>query len=556
MLKSKFLLIIITALLVCMITVNESKKRRKIQGPRLSHKESTSCSEFSKYGRFNPYSVLNETWFVFFYWAAPRPIDTYRFFIPTANHTKILHKVFDGKVTVPVNWTARLVIMQNRFNTTWLLVERGDRGQYWSYMLRRAKKKLIKAQNIRLRQHDNGRLLGLMECQTEFLYVMSRIREVPLHNRLQDEAARFGFRARRGKSYLYQGHEWMPIPEADENDYFETLLPDLANETNNPEEITLHVSDQSTEDRKTCSLKEKLSKYKSVDFNSPDSCIQTESSKVSKKADSNKIRIDKSDCNDEWAESADFDSKREEKLTGKGKSGKANYDTTKTEGADQKEKVDSDNLRAENPASDNLRLENVESDVRSESQFTNERKEPDPTNEFVEQSSKIQTPSSSKILGEREKLNDIREDQYTNGLKESESAFANIKDLEKSTDVPMDTETKVTTAQKNLHSTDLAEDITDDLPNDWGDFHKNSYTTYLRPVENTNFIEQEPPKINHKIKDPIASSGVLPEKCYKMEMVSETEDFTPAYVPPIFNEMYETETTINSKTTMQEKHQN
>lgn len=50
---------------------------------------------------------------------------------------------------------------------------------------------------------------------------MSRITEVPPKAKLQDEASKLGFRGRKGKSYLYQGHEWMPIPEADEQTYWD-----------------------------------------------------------------------------------------------------------------------------------------------------------------------------------------------------------------------------------------------------------------------------------------------------------------------------------------------
>lgn len=49
---------------------------------------------------------------------------------------------------------------------------------------------------------------------------MSRIGEVPPKNNLYEEASRLGYRSRRGKSYLYQGHEWMPIPEDDEKHYW------------------------------------------------------------------------------------------------------------------------------------------------------------------------------------------------------------------------------------------------------------------------------------------------------------------------------------------------
>lgn len=56
--------------------------------------------------------------------------------------------------------------------------------------------------------------------QSDMVLAMSRINEVPPKNRLQEEAARLGYVARKGKSYLYQGHEWMPVGEADEDSYW------------------------------------------------------------------------------------------------------------------------------------------------------------------------------------------------------------------------------------------------------------------------------------------------------------------------------------------------
>ena len=34
--------------------------------------ESTSCEEFSRFARFNPYSVLSDEWMVFYYWGPPQ----------------------------------------------------------------------------------------------------------------------------------------------------------------------------------------------------------------------------------------------------------------------------------------------------------------------------------------------------------------------------------------------------------------------------------------------------------------------------------------------------
>lgn len=61
-------------------------------GPKgMEDNETTTCEEFSRFARFNPHSVLQDVWFVFYYWAPPNPTMTYTFTIPTANVSSFLY---------------------------------------------------------------------------------------------------------------------------------------------------------------------------------------------------------------------------------------------------------------------------------------------------------------------------------------------------------------------------------------------------------------------------------------------------------------------------------
>lgn len=53
--------------------------------------------------------------------------------------------------------------------------------------------------------------------------MFSRLRDIPRKDDLIDVAAMLGYRGRGGKTYLYQGHQWMPIPEADEEEVQRSL---------------------------------------------------------------------------------------------------------------------------------------------------------------------------------------------------------------------------------------------------------------------------------------------------------------------------------------------
>ena len=53
--------------------------------------------------------------------------------------------------------------------------------------------------------------------------MFARVKDVPKKKNIQDEAARLGYKGRGGRSHLYQGHHWMPIPEADDEEFEEAL---------------------------------------------------------------------------------------------------------------------------------------------------------------------------------------------------------------------------------------------------------------------------------------------------------------------------------------------
>ncbi|XP_022831858.1 uncharacterized protein DDB_G0286299-like [Spodoptera litura] len=226
----------------------------------MSFDDTTNCTEFSKYGRFNPYSILHEKWVVFFYWAEPQPLTTYIFTFPTANHTKNLKKILDGNTILPVTWSARQILMEDHRNVVTLLVERADRGEFWRYPLYRVTgSHKITPRDVRLKQTGDNRLIGFMDCADGTMFAMARMNDVPPKNRLADEAARLGFKGRRGKSYLYQGHEWLPIPEDDERNYW-------------------HYPKKNKEQEKSSNKVQESSKEESEETNKPEETEQKDNS--------------------------------------------------------------------------------------------------------------------------------------------------------------------------------------------------------------------------------------------------------------------------------------
>ncbi|KAF9417326.1 hypothetical protein HW555_005542, partial [Spodoptera exigua] len=237
----------------------------------MSFDDTTNCTEFAKNGRFNPYSVLNEKWFVFFYWASPQPLTTYIFTFPTANHTKHLKKILDGNTILPVMWSARQILMEDQRKETSLLVERDDRGITGPHK--------ITPRDVRLKQTGDNRLIGFMDCLDETMFAMARINHVPPKNRLAEEAARLGYRGRRGKSYLYQGHEWVPIPEDDEKNYWHYPKENKEqNEILNEVQTSDEEGSEETNEQKITNEKENPDNSKKIfsEKNVDPSCIKIE----------------------------------------------------------------------------------------------------------------------------------------------------------------------------------------------------------------------------------------------------------------------------------------
>ncbi|KAI8429431.1 hypothetical protein MSG28_000072 [Choristoneura fumiferana] len=106
-----------------------------------------------------------------------------------------------------------------------LLVENGDRGQYLMYVPLQGvpEGKKLDPVDVRFKQTGDNEVLGMMLCESQEVYAMARISKVPRKAHLQDAAARLNYRCRGGKSYLYAGHNWMPIPEQDERTFWSPL---------------------------------------------------------------------------------------------------------------------------------------------------------------------------------------------------------------------------------------------------------------------------------------------------------------------------------------------
>ncbi|CAK1541595.1 unnamed protein product [Leptosia nina] len=190
-------------------------------GPHMHRNQSTTCEEFGKFARFNPYSVLHDEWMSFYHWGPDTAPMYVKFAIPTTKQIDYLKQFIDGYVLEPVNWTATLLILKERNNITQLLVEQNDRGSYILYMPYRNLKpgQTVDSMEIQLKQVERGKYIGLMNCQYREAYALTRWKDMPNKKHLQNAAAKIGYRGRNGKSYLYRGHQWMPIGESD-HDYY------------------------------------------------------------------------------------------------------------------------------------------------------------------------------------------------------------------------------------------------------------------------------------------------------------------------------------------------
>ncbi|XP_072934742.1 uncharacterized protein [Epargyreus clarus] len=215
--------LLVIELFMHIVLISQISSKKRYYGPGgLEEHETTTCEQFSQNARFNPFSVLDSEWMVFYYWGPPQSPIYYKFYIPGEERVQYLKNKLEGHVKKPINWTSKFVLMREKHDITTLLVERSDRGEYDLYVPYKGLKSgdIIDPVDVRFKQTGDNKYLGVMLCHTDMVYVMARIEDVPPKNKIQDAAAKIGYRGRGGKSYLYQGHQWVPIPEADERTFW------------------------------------------------------------------------------------------------------------------------------------------------------------------------------------------------------------------------------------------------------------------------------------------------------------------------------------------------
>ncbi|KAJ2942860.1 hypothetical protein O0L34_g15049 [Tuta absoluta] len=181
-----------------------------------------SCNSFSRTARFNPYSVLDDRWFSFYRWSLDQTPLVIEFNVPTSLEKDYARKNLDKILVRPINWSSRMVLMQDLiYNTTALLVERGNHGQFWMYpFLNNYTKAEIEPIDVRFKQTADNKYFAFVLCADDRAFIFSRVRDVPPKNEILDVVAKVGWRGRDGRSYLYQGHKWGPIPEITEEEYW------------------------------------------------------------------------------------------------------------------------------------------------------------------------------------------------------------------------------------------------------------------------------------------------------------------------------------------------
>ncbi|XP_047538578.1 uncharacterized protein LOC125072111 [Vanessa atalanta] len=154
----------------------------------------------------------------FYYWGLPQTPMFVKFIVPTDKQKAYLKYILDGHVLEPIDWTSKTLLMIERDNSTYFLVERNDRGHYYLYEPQKGLKEgdIVERLDVRIKQTGDNLYFGIMLCKEDTVFIFARINQVPKKDQIQDAAGRLGYRGRGGRSYLYQGHQWMPIPEADD----------------------------------------------------------------------------------------------------------------------------------------------------------------------------------------------------------------------------------------------------------------------------------------------------------------------------------------------------
>ncbi|KAJ8726344.1 hypothetical protein PYW07_001042 [Mythimna separata] len=185
-----------------------------LPGPVLAQPSSyppniTTCEKFEKSARFNPYTLIDSTWKIFYFWSNHTELYPIVFSLAGKTRVKKFRDVFEAITgDTEVEWEKATLFMNAKPGVEVLFIYAGTPGAFRAIVKKEQRNKerpipqpLLRFADVRMKLVE--RWLGMMCCEDLTAYAMARVMEVPkTEEKCQEAAAAIGYQGYPGQSYL------------------------------------------------------------------------------------------------------------------------------------------------------------------------------------------------------------------------------------------------------------------------------------------------------------------------------------------------------------------
>ncbi|XP_022833955.1 uncharacterized protein LOC111361787 [Spodoptera litura] len=170
----------------------------------------TTCEQFEQSARFNPYSVIDSMWKIFYFWSNNTELTPIVFALAAKNRVKKFKSIFEAtNPDMEVEWEKATLFMNPRAGVEVLFLFASTPGAYRAIILKEQRNKarpypepLVKFADVRMKLVE--RYLGMMCCEDLTAFALARLGEVPkTEESCEKAAAAFGYQGYEGRSYLH-----------------------------------------------------------------------------------------------------------------------------------------------------------------------------------------------------------------------------------------------------------------------------------------------------------------------------------------------------------------
>ncbi|KAJ8711339.1 hypothetical protein PYW07_008581 [Mythimna separata] len=190
-----FLLILLVSL-----SVQENAAQKDLS--QLDIENYTSCEKFVENSTFDPKSVLDIDWQIFYFWN-PNFEESYniKFSIPSDVLVDRFRVELDKEIHPPVNWSNSELFLESTIDFSALLIKTNDSGIFKIVPTLAFEYRNTPIMSFALKVVEPG-YLGVLNCRFRLCYALAPANKMPHYEKLTEEAQKLGFWNDFGRTHI------------------------------------------------------------------------------------------------------------------------------------------------------------------------------------------------------------------------------------------------------------------------------------------------------------------------------------------------------------------